>query len=412
METGLTEDTTRWRVEAFLLPGAAFVALCMMAWVLLALGTLIPLDLASLDERQDAIEDRTERRPAAGGCGLNQRATSSGCQDLKAQNIRQAEMSIPSSLEGRGLEALQGTLTLPRGVAPPYAGVVLIGGSGPTDRDGTSRGDLVVSFDEPFHVLEALAEALTGQGLAVLRYDKRTCLECYGDAAMNPDKFEFMDLVADGRDAVAALAAHPAVNSDAVVVIGHSQGGLLAPLVANDNPHVVGVVTLAGTTQSLGQVMAEQAERLAEARQRRWDLQGHWSQRAVAEAVRACLERLDDPGANDDHACVTSTLSQRLLRQDRALAQEARTAMKTLEIPLMAVQGGLDLNVAPDQASRSKALRQGKDGEYHHLPGLTHALVRARPEVASPPRLDSRVTALLKAFVSSLRPTTVKQGAP
>jgi pimeloyl-ACP methyl ester carboxylesterase len=105
---------------------------------------------------------------------------------------------------------LSGTITLPD-TAPPSPGVLLIGGSGPSDRHSGGFFDL-------------LRDHLAGAGLAVLAYDKRGAGRSAGDwPAATVD-----DLAADAAAAMAALRAHPQVAAEPVGLLGHSEGGWVA----------------------------------------------------------------------------------------------------------------------------------------------------------------------------------------
>ncbi|MGA1401048.1 MAG: alpha/beta hydrolase family protein, partial [Phycisphaerales bacterium] len=116
---------------------------------------------------------------------------------------------------------LAGTLTIPEGGSPatPVPGVVLVSGSGPQDRDETIFGH------KPFLVL---ADALTRGGIAVLRYDDRGVGGSGGDFG-SATTFEF---ATDADAATEYLKSVPEVDSSKVGLIGHSEGGLVAPIVA------------------------------------------------------------------------------------------------------------------------------------------------------------------------------------
>ena len=127
---------------------------------------------------------------------------------------------------------LTGTLTLPHKKAP-FPVVVLITGSGPQDRDETLSGH------KPFLVL---ADYLTRQGLAVLRYDDRGMGQSTGDHS----KATTEDFATDVISAVAYLQARKEIDKDRIGLIGHSEGGIIAPMVANRS-RISFVVSLAGT---------------------------------------------------------------------------------------------------------------------------------------------------------------------
>lgn len=147
---------------------------------------------------------------------------------------------------GEGERALPATLTMPRGDGP-FPAVVLVHGSGPQDRDET------IGANRPF--LD-IARGLAARGIATLRYDKRT--------QARPQDFAAGDVDVDSEttdDAVAALAtlrATPGIDPARVFVLGHSQGGMLAPRIAKRSGHVAGVIMLAAPARPLLDLLPEQ----------------------------------------------------------------------------------------------------------------------------------------------------------
>ena len=142
------------------------------------------------------------------------------------------------SLTFRNPEAdltLAGTLTR-SDTAAAVPGVVLVAGSGPQDRDGTIMGH------RPFRVL---ADALTRRGLAVLRFDERGVGESEGTQA----GVTTADFATDVRAALHTLAERPGVDAERVGIIGHSEGGLIAPMVATRTDTASFLVLLAAPGQ-------------------------------------------------------------------------------------------------------------------------------------------------------------------
>lgn len=141
---------------------------------------------------------------------------------------------------------LAGTWTKPQGEGP-FPAAILISGSGPQDRDEQLMGH------RPFWVL---ADHLTRQGIAVLRYDDRGTAESTGDFAAATSE----DFAEDTRAAVRFLKQRPEVAS--IFLVGHSEGGLIAPMVAADTPDVDGIVLMAGPGTSGRQILLDQTERM------------------------------------------------------------------------------------------------------------------------------------------------------
>ncbi|WP_327150586.1 alpha/beta hydrolase family protein [Nocardia sp. NBC_01329] len=144
-----------------------------------------------------------------------------------------------------------GTLSMPRADGP-RPGVVLLSGSGPTDRDGT-LGD-----NKP---LRDIAWGLADRGIAVLRFDKIT----YARPEHIDAKFTAADeYVPHAAAAVGALRAHPAVDPERVFVLGHSLGGRMAPRVAATEPSVAGLILMAASAQPLHWTAVRQIRYLTE----------------------------------------------------------------------------------------------------------------------------------------------------
>ena len=147
---------------------------------------------------------------------------------------------------------LPATLTLPRraveeGRRVPC--VVLVHGSGPQDRDETIG---------PNHPFRDLAWGLAGRGIATLRYDKRTYV--YKGNSVPEDRQLDLD-VETADDAVAAVAlaqSLPGVDADSVYLLGHSQGGMLAPRIAARASRLAGVILLAAPARPLEDLLLEQ----------------------------------------------------------------------------------------------------------------------------------------------------------
>ena len=147
---------------------------------------------------------------------------------------------------------LPGTLTLPARSSRVPA-VVLVHGSGPHDRDET------VGPNKPFR---DLAQGLAAQGIAVLRYDKRTKV---APLSFIGRRFTVDDeVVDDALAAVQLLRTEPGIDPARIVVVGHSLGGMLAPRIASRDPALAGIVLMAGATQrSLPDMISAQFAYLA-----------------------------------------------------------------------------------------------------------------------------------------------------
>lgn len=141
---------------------------------------------------------------------------------------------------------LAGTFTAPERPGK-YPAVVLISGSGPQDRNEEIFGH------KPFLVI---SDYLTRKGIAVLRYDDRGTAESTGDFQTATT----YDFAGDAEAAVAWLKSRPEVDQKRIGLIGHSEGGIIAPMVANRTDDVAFIVLLAGTGIRGDELLLMQAE--------------------------------------------------------------------------------------------------------------------------------------------------------
>ena len=129
---------------------------------------------------------------------------------------------------------LHGSLRLPVDAADPVPAALIIAGSGPTDRDGNSA---VPGHTDKVDTYRWLADQLAARGYASLRYDKlgagATGLGPYTPTDLGGLSFKDT-FVRHAQDALAYLAAQPGVDARRLIVIGHSEGGMIALAVATD----------------------------------------------------------------------------------------------------------------------------------------------------------------------------------
>ena len=146
---------------------------------------------------------------------------------------------------------LAGTLTLPSENGE-YPVVVLISGSGPQNRDEELMGH------KPFLVI---ADYLTRNGIGVLRYDDRGTAQSTGDF----NKATTLDLANDAESAVSYLLGRKEVDKTKIGLMGHSEGGIIAPIVAARNENVSFIVLLAGTGVRGDQLLLMQQRAISKA---------------------------------------------------------------------------------------------------------------------------------------------------
>ncbi len=145
---------------------------------------------------------------------------------------------------------LEGTLTIPE-TEGPHAAVILVSGSGPQDRNEEIMGH------KPFLVL---ADYLTRNGIAVLRYDDRGV----GNSGGNFGTSTTLDFAKDADAAVQYLRSRTDIDLESIGIVGHSEGGLIAPIVAHkEDSGVSFIVMLAGPGQRGKEILLSQSTQMA-----------------------------------------------------------------------------------------------------------------------------------------------------
>lgn len=140
--------------------------------------------------------------------------------------------------------SLAGTLTLPRGASGPVPAVVTITGSGQQDRDES------IPVVAGYRLFRQVADTLSRRGIAVLRMDDRGIGASGGD--VNGTSADFAD---DIRAGVAFLRARQEIDGRRIALVGHSEGGMIAPMVAAEDPQLAAIVLMAGPSQPGRQII-------------------------------------------------------------------------------------------------------------------------------------------------------------
>jgi len=280
-----------------------------------------------------------------------------------------------------GAQRLAGTLAMPAHAAGKVPVVLIVAGSGPTDRDG----------DSPLGVHSAiyrkLAWALAERGIAAVRYDKRGIGASPFEGRQMAD-VTFGDYVDDVRAGARALAADPRFAR--VVLVGHSEGALLVLRAANEGAPAAGVVTMAGMGRPFTAVLREQLARQLDSVQ-------------LAAYDRALPAFLGDGPMPEVPTDLRSLLNPGVRRfiQTEALLDPAAEARR-LAVPLMVLQGATDIqvSVADADALRTAAPR----AEVHVLAETSHLFVHAasRDPAAQAPGYQDPAAALVPELVPQI----------
>ena len=255
---------------------------------------------------------------------------------------------------GDGERALPGTLAMPKGNGP-FPAVVLVHGSGPQDRDET------MGPNKPF--LD-IARTLAAQGIAVLRYDKRTKARPQDFAGGNFGVDD--ETTNDAVIAVDALRKTDDIDPKRIFVLGHSQGGMLAPRIAAVSGHVAGLILMAAPTRPLLDILIEQNRRLAALNDGKIDDAERAAINAIIEQVRITR----DPKT----AATSPTVMGQPAGYWRSIeAVDAVSEAQQVRLPMLLLQGARDIQVVDaDWQNWRDAFADDAEATFKLYPKLNH----------------------------------------
>ena len=288
--------------------------------------------------------------------------------------------------------ALPGTLSLPKG-SGPFPVVVLVQGSGPSDRDET------IGPNKPFR---DLAWGLASQGVAVLRYDKRTFVYPTQVEAEISTFTVQQESIDDALAAAKLVRGLPRIDGTRIYVLGHSLGAMAAPRIGEQDPSLAGLIVMAGPTRPLEDVILDQETYLA-------SLNGGptASQAAQLKQLQAQIARVKDPHLS------TSTPAQDLpLGLSAAYWLDLRgyqpaVVAKTLTMRLLVLQGARDYQVTTqDFAGWQAALSGHANTKLILYPDLNHLFMagtgKSTPaEYEQPGHVDKQAIADIATWIKS-----------
>lgn len=282
---------------------------------------------------------------------------------------------------------LPGTLTLPKSNGR-FRAAVLVHGSGPNDRDES------IGAYKPFR---DLAQGLASNGIAVLRYDKRS----KAAPASLKGAFDQDDEVSfDARAAVAALATRPEIDAAHIVIIGHSQGASMAPRIARGTPGIAAIALLAGDTRPFEKLVLDQHRYL-------FGLQGVVEPGQKLEAIRDDFRRVRSEGPDDELLTVIGARAPRRYWRD-LLDHHGEVIAKELSIPMFIAQGARDYQVTMEDFAGWKAALEGRSNvTFRVYPKLNHAFVAGEgpstpDEYSWPGHVDAEVVTDLAGWIAGL----------
>ncbi len=240
---------------------------------------------------------------------------------------------------------LNGSLYTPNQQNKKLNLVILIAGSGPTDRDGNQMGLVNNS-------LKLLAEALANNGIAVYSYDKRIFAQM-ASGKLDEASLSFDNFIDDAKAVIQYFKNQKKYNS--ITVAGHSEGALIGMVAANGNADAY--ISIAGAGRPIDEVLLEQIEKQAP---------------FLKEEVQKNLETLKN-------GTTFELKNQMLASLFRASVQpymiswikyNPQTEIKKLQIPTLLINGDKDIQVSVQDA---QLLQQAKlNAQLHIIPNMNH----------------------------------------
>jgi pimeloyl-ACP methyl ester carboxylesterase len=300
---------------------------------------------------------------------------------------RSTEVSFHNSQSGIDLS---GTLTLPEKEGK-YPVAILVTGSGPQNRDEELMGH------KPFLLI---SDYLTRQGMAVLRFDDRGT----GKSGGTFTTATTLDFAADANAAVEFLKTHPEIDTSRIGLIGHSEGGLVASIVASVRPDVAFIILMAAPGLTGEKILLTQAAQIAqaagssesdikEAEKINKDiytvLKKNSDNEQAAKKIRAIFVAFEKKHAADSgyRKISESALSGQIETLTSPwfrcyLTLNPEDYISKVKCPILAINGSLDLQVASKENLEAieKALIFGGNPNYitEELPGLNHLFQTAK----------------------------------
>lgn len=264
---------------------------------------------------------------------------------------------------------LAGTLLLPKNGRGPFPAVVTSTGSGQQTRDE----NMALPGLEKYRPFRQIGERLASRGIAVLRVDDRGVGSSTGlDTLEHATTFDYAD---DVRAQVAYLRTRREIDPQRIAVLGHSEGGVIAPLVAANDPRLAAIVLLAGTARRGEEVLRYQLDllyasdpKLSEAEKAK--------KRAENQAfIRAIMEKGDVSKYPAEIQPLNADWTRAFLPYDPL------PTIGKVRQPILILQGAIDRQVTAEQAAMlEQAARAAgnRDVTVRVFPGLNHLFLPAK----------------------------------
>ncbi|MFW9943214.1 MAG: alpha/beta hydrolase family protein [Candidatus Thorarchaeota archaeon] len=325
---------------------------------------------------------------------------------------------------------LAGTLTIPNTYAEKLPSFVFVHGSGPNDRDENpdfthmppnNKEKLVQALkvfklevsQYKINVFNKMSDYFVKEGFAVLRYDKRGIGKSEGDYKTAG----FKDFISDAHAAIRFLRSRTEVDPLKIIVLGHSEGGIIGPVLCVEDPTIAALVICAGTSQKLDDIMRQQAKstkemlsRLTQEQKEKLGVKG------TPDPVEIVEEMIEKVKHGDEYVEIEGhKVFARWFREH--FAQNPLETIKKVKCPILIVQGEKDFQVP---FSNALALRDALESSGNRkvrlllFPNIDH-LLKFEPGESSQLSYISKMNReveplILKSISSWAESVVVKNG--
>jgi pimeloyl-ACP methyl ester carboxylesterase len=261
---------------------------------------------------------------------------------------------------------LAGTLLLPKDYGGTCPAVVMITGSGLQTRDEP----VPIRGLEQYRPFRQIAETLASRRIAVLRVDDRGVGESTGSETLKAVTTSgFAD---DTRAEVAYLRTRKEIDPERIALVGHSEGGMIAPMVAASDPHIAAIVLMAGPGKPGSEISLYQTRQALDALPNMTREEKEQKFAEEQEYIRAVQEGRD---------LSKYPAEARLPWMIEWMKSDPIPVIKKVRQPILILQGALDQQVSADQArllEQAAHAAGNKDVSIHIFEGLNHLFLPAR----------------------------------
>lgn len=288
----------------------------------------------------------------------------------KADIDYSAPMNAPFTAEEVTVQAkgftLAGTLLLPKTGARPFPAVITITGSGQQTRDEP----IPIVGLEKYAPMRQIAETLASRGIAVLRVDDRGVGKSGGfDVLANSTTLDFAD---DVRAQVNYLRSRAEIDPKRIALIGHSEGGIIAPMVAAGDSQIAAIVIMAGSAVRGDQITIAQLNEALKGQTTMTEEQKEKQRAEQREMIQAVI-------AGGDLSKYPAQVRVPWIKE--FWSYDPLPTIRRVRQPILVLHGALDRQVTADQAAMiEQAARAAgnKDVSVHVFPNLNHLFLPAR----------------------------------